>query len=496
MLGQCTVVVPTIGRPSLAVLLDALATASGPRPAELLVVDDRPAGEPLHVQRDGLPPVRVIRTGGGGPARARNLGWRTARTEWIAFLDDDVLPDPDWYERLADDLADLPGDVAGSQGRVRVPLPADRRPTDWERGTAGLATSSWITADLAYRRAALARVGGFDERFPRAFREDSDLALRIMDTGARLVRGQRGITHPVRPVDRWISLRVQAGNADDVLMRRLHGRDWRKRADAALGRRPQHTAITAAGVAALALAAARRPRTAALAAGAWLAGTAEFAWRRIAPGPRTRDEVTTMAVTSAAIPALATWHWLKGVVQHRRVQPWRGLPDLVLFDRDGTLVHDFPYNGDPAWVRPVDGAREALDRLRARGVRVGVVSNQSGVARGLITTEQVEACNARLEELLGPFDVIRYCPHGPDDGCACRKPAPGMVKDACAELGVDPARCVVIGDIGADVDAASAAGAVGILVPTPVTRKSEVAAAAHSVKTLAAGIENVLAGRW
>jgi HAD superfamily hydrolase (TIGR01662 family) len=496
MLGQCTVVVPTIGRPSLAVLLDALATASGPRPAELLVVDDRPAGEPLHVQRDGLPPVRVIRTGGGGPARARNLGWRTARTEWIAFLDDDVLPDPDWYERLADDLADLPGDVAGSQGRVRVPLPADRRPTDWERGTAGLATSSWITADLAYRRAALARVGGFDERFPRAFREDSDLALRIMDTGARLVRGQRGITHPVRPVDRWISLRVQAGNADDVLMRRLHGRDWRKRADAALGRRPQHTAITAAGVAALALAAARRPRTAALAAGAWLAGTAEFAWRRIAPGPRTRDEVTTMAVTSAAIPALATWHWLKGVVQHRRVQPWRGLPDLVLFDRDGTLVHDFPYNGDPAWVRPVDGAREALDRLRARGVRVGVVSNQSGVARGLITTEQVEACNARLEELLGPFDVIRYCPHGPDDGCACRKPAPGMVKDACAELGVDPARCVVIGDIGADVDAAAAAGAVGILVPTPVTRKSEVAAAARSVKTLAVGIENVLTGRW
>jgi HAD superfamily hydrolase (TIGR01662 family) len=168
----------------------------------------------------------------------------------------------------------------------------------------------------------------------------------------------------------------------------------------------------------------------------------------------------------------------------------------VLFDRDGTLVRDFPYNGDPAWVRPVDGAREALDRLRARGVRVGVVSNQSGVARGLITREQVEACNAQLAELLGPFDVIRYCPHGPDDGCACRKPAPGMVKDACAELGVDPARCVVIGDIGADVDAASAAGAVGILVPTPVTRKSEVAAAAHSVKTLAAGIEDVLAGRW
>src|SRR5918996_781044 len=140
MLAECTVVVPTIGRPSLGVLLDALAAMPGPRPAR----------------------------------------------------------------------------------------------------------SSWIAADLAYRRAALAAVGGFDERFPRAFREDSDLALRIMDTGGRLVRGRRWITHPVRPVDRWVSARVQAGNADDVLMRRLHGRGWRERADAPLGRRPGHLAVTAA----------------------------------------------------------------------------------------------------------------------------------------------------------------------------------------------------------------------------------------------------------
>src|SRR3954470_9973414 len=409
VLSDCTVVVPTIGRPSLDVLLDALATAAGPRPAELVLVDDRPTGVPLEPERPGLPPVRVVRTGGGGPAAARNLGWRTAHTSWIAFLDDDVVPDPDWYEKLADDLAALPADVAGTQGRVRVPLPEGRRPTDWERGTAGLTTSAWITADLAYRRAALAAVGGFDERFPRAFREDSDLALRVMDTGSTLTRGRRWTTHPVRPVDRWVSVRVQAGNADDVLMRRLHGPTWRERADAAVGRRPRHLAVNAAALAAPGLAAARRRGAAVLAAVGWAAGTAEFAWARIAPGPHDRAEVSTMLATSALIPPLATWHFLRGAVRHRAVTPWRGLPDLVLFDRDGTLVHDFPYNGDPAWVRPVDGAREALDRLRARGVRVGVVSNQSGVARGLITTEQVEACNARLEELLGPFDVIRYC---------------------------------------------------------------------------------------
>jgi HAD superfamily hydrolase (TIGR01662 family) len=243
-------------------------------------------------------------------------------------------------------------------------------------------------------------------------------------------------------------------------------------------------------------AAARRPRAAALAAAAWLAGTAEFAWARIASGPRTRDEVVTMILTSAAIPPLATWHWLKGVVRHRNVPAWRGLPDLVLFDRDGTLVHDVPYNGDPDQVRPVDGAEDALDRLRARGVRVGVVTNQSGVARGLITRAQVDACTARLSELLGPFDTVQVCPHGPDDGCACRKPAPGMVKAACAEVDVDPARCVVIGDIGADVEAAAAAGAVGIMVPTPVTRDEEIAAAGHRAATLSEAVDDVLAGRW
>jgi HAD superfamily hydrolase (TIGR01662 family) len=494
--GRCTVVVPTIGRPSLDVLLDALATSAGPRPAELVLVDDRPTGEPLCPERPGLPTVRVVRTGGGGPARARNLGWRTARTEWIAFLDDDVVPDPDWYSRLADDLAALPADAVGSQGRVRVPLPAERRPTDWERGTAGLATSSWITADLAYRRAALAAVGGFDERFPRAFREDSDLALRVLDTGGRLTRGERWITHPVRPVDRWVSVRVQAGNADDVLMRRLHGPTWRARADAALGRRPRHLVVTAAALGAVGLLAAGRPRAAGLAALGWLAGTAEFAWARIAPGPRDRDEVTTMLTTSALIPPLATWHFLRGAVQHRAVPPWRGLPDLVLFDRDGTLVHDVPYNGDPAEVRPVDGAREALDALRARGVRIGLVSNQSGVGRGMLTMQQVEAVNARVAELLGPFDTVQVCPHAPEDGCDCRKPAPGMVKAACAELDVDPARCVVVGDIGADVGAAEAAGAVGILVPTMVTLPVEVSAAAHRAATLTDAVDDVLAGEW
>jgi histidinol-phosphate phosphatase family protein len=148
-----------------------------------------------------------------------------------------------------------------------------------------------------------------------------------------------------------------------------------------------------------------------------------------------------------------------------------------LFDRDGTLVVDVPYNGDPELVRPVDGAREALDRLRAAGVSTALVSNQSGIARGLLTRAQVDAVNARLQELVGPLGPVFVCEHGPDDGCTCRKPAPGMVLDAAAALGVAPERCTVVGDIGADVGAARAAGARAVLVPTPVTRAEEVSQA-------------------
>ncbi|GAB2590734.1 HAD-IIIA family hydrolase [Microlunatus antarcticus] len=147
----------------------------------------------------------------------------------------------------------------------------------------------------------------------------------------------------------------------------------------------------------------------------------------------------------------------------------------VLFDRDGTLVHDVPYNADPDLVAPVDGAREVLDDLRRRGLGLGVVSNQSGIARGLITPAQLAAVNGRVDALLGPFGTWQVCPHGAADGCACRKPAPGMVLAAAAALGVEPADCVVIGDIGADVGAALAAGARAVLVPTPVTRAEEVA---------------------
>jgi histidinol-phosphate phosphatase family protein len=151
-----------------------------------------------------------------------------------------------------------------------------------------------------------------------------------------------------------------------------------------------------------------------------------------------------------------------------------------------------PYNGDPDRVRPVAGAREALDRVRAAGVPIGVVTNQSGIGRGLLTRGQVDAVNRRIEELLGPIGAWAICPHAPEAGCDCRTPRPGLIRAAARALGTTAARCVVIGDIGADVEAARAAGARAILVPTSVTLALEIAAAPVVARDLAAAVTSAL----
>ncbi|MFF3071891.1 HAD-IIIA family hydrolase [Kitasatospora sp. NPDC057904] len=142
----------------------------------------------------------------------------------------------------------------------------------------------------------------------------------------------------------------------------------------------------------------------------------------------------------------------------------------VLFGRDGTLLQDVSCNGDPALVLPMAGVRTALTALRGAGLAIGVLSNQPGVARGLIARHQVEAVQARAEFLLGPFDVWAVCPHGPKDGCPCRMPAPGLVAATCQALSLPPARVTVIASGGAVVAAALAAGAHAIRVPEAPSR--------------------------
>lgn len=505
-LTDVAIVIPTIGRPSLRALLDSLAESgrrTGLRVAEMYIVDDRPlvGQSALRVDDDDLPVAEVLCSGGRGPAAARNVGWRRSTSHWVAFLDDDVLVTAGWLRDLVDDLAAAGPAVAGSQGRITVPLPPSRRPNDWERGTAGLQTARWITADMAFRRDALVSVGGFDERFPRAFREDTDLALRMLDAGFELISGRRRTIHPVRPSRWWASVKQQRGNADDALMQRLHGPTWRQRAAAPLGRRPQHLATTALVVLAVGATVANRRRIAGAAAVGWLVSTADFARQRIAPGPRDIAELVRMVTTSIAIPPAACWFWVAGVFEHSAAKPLShgaapDLPAAVLIDRDGTIVRDVPYNGDPDLVVPMPGAQQALSRIRRAGIPIVVISNQSGVGRGLISAASVAAVNERIEKMLGPFDAWLVCPHVDADACGCRKPQPGLVHQAAQHLGVRADRCVVIGDIGSDMAAALAAGASGILVPTGATLPAEIDAAPMSAGTLEQAVDAVLAGAW
>jgi glycosyltransferase involved in cell wall biosynthesis len=322
-MNQVDIVIPTIGRPSLTDLLKSIGEARGSFRGDVIVVDDRKNTSeelPLNdVPERVRERIRVIQSGGRGPAVARNLGWQSSGAEWVAFLDDDVRVEGDWLDALYDDIAGAESYDGGVQGNVRVPMPADRKPTDWERNVAGLEQSFWITADMVYRRSVLEETGGFDPRFPRAYREDADLALRVLDKGYRIYKGRRRIEHPVRAGDFWVSVRLQAGNADDALMRALHGANWRERAKSGRGRFPLHLLTVGLALGAGTAAALRRPAAAAILGAAWAAATAEFAWRRIEPGPRTPDEIAKMTATSAIIPFAAVYHRARGMAQLPRM---------------------------------------------------------------------------------------------------------------------------------------------------------------------------------
>jgi histidinol-phosphate phosphatase family protein len=132
----------------------------------------------------------------------------------------------------------------------------------------------------------------------------------------------------------------------------------------------------------------------------------------------------------------------------------------VFLDRDDTLIIDPGYLDDADKVRLVPGTLDALERLQAAGLRLVVTSNQSGVARGLIAPDQIQAIQERLCQLLVGvrIDGFEYCFHHPDDGCGCRKPSPEMILRASRRLDLDPPRSVMVGDRESDVGAGNAAG--------------------------------------
>ena len=151
---------------------------------------------------------------------------------------------------------------------------------------------------------------------------------------------------------------------------------------------------------------------------------------------------------------------------------------LIILDRDGVLNEDsdaFVKSVDE-WI-PLTGSAEAVARLRKAGHTVTVATNQSGLARGYFTLADLEAMHAKMTALAeqqgGSFAHIAFCPHGPDDGCDCRKPLPGLIRQAEEALGIPAEGAWMVGDSIRDLEAGLAAGCQVALVRTGKGRSSE-----------------------
>jgi D-glycero-D-manno-heptose 1,7-bisphosphate phosphatase len=177
---------------------------------------------------------------------------------------------------------------------------------------------------------------------------------------------------------------------------------------------------------------------------------------------------------------------------------------FVVLDRDGTIIVEKHYLADPDAVELIEGAGVALRRLAGLGLGLVVVTNQSAVGRGLVDLERLAAIHARMESLLADEGVrlagIYACPHHPDEACGCRKPRTALVERAARELGFEPRRAFVVGDMASDVDLGRAVGATTVLVRTGHGERASEAGAArahHVVADLAeaaALIERLVGG--
>jgi GT2 family glycosyltransferase len=311
-----SVVVPTCGRPELlrrclaAVCDQSLAGAR----YEVIVVDDRPRLLTAYIVamsqgRAGPLLVYLPNHGRHGPAAARNLGWRAARSGLVAFTDDDTVADADW---LREGLAALDSDTGALCGRVVVPLPS--LPSDYERDANRLELSEFVTANCFCRKTVLERAGGFDERFRMAWREDSDLHFRLLDMGVRVGHApQSVVVHPVRPAPWGVSLLQQRKIMFDALLQKKHPRHYR------LKIRPHprwdYHATLALLLAAGGGLAADSAAVAALASAGWLGLTVRLCRRRLAGTSRRWPHVAEMVVTSALIPPYAEFWRAAGVLR-------------------------------------------------------------------------------------------------------------------------------------------------------------------------------------
>jgi D-glycero-D-manno-heptose 1,7-bisphosphate phosphatase len=170
------------------------------------------------------------------------------------------------------------------------------------------------------------------------------------------------------------------------------------------------------------------------------------------------------------------------------------LHPAVFLDRDGTLMEEAHYCGDPARVRVIADVPAGLRQLKDAGYRLVIITNQSGIGRGYYTVADYEAVQARLFELLGEglIEATYFSPESPETPSPLRKPAPGMVLAAARDLGLDLARSWFVGDKAIDVQCGRNAGVRAILVQTGYGRTEDATGAEFVAKDFASAVAFVL----
>jgi glycosyltransferase involved in cell wall biosynthesis len=314
-------VVPTCNRPDLLErCLAALVNQQfDPTRFEILIVDDGPSDATRAVVEKWMAQTATVgprifyipSDGPHGPAAARNRGWHAARGTVIAFTDDDTIPYPDW---LAKGLAAFDGAAQVVRGRIVMPLAG--LPTDYERDAKGLETAEFVTANCFCLKRVLEDLGGFDERFRYAWREDSDLHFRLLQADVDIRQAPEAVVeHPIRPARWGVSISQQKKIQFDALLYKKHPRLYRERIRASA--RWDYYAIVACLFAMVAALVWRQPATGLVAGACWFLLTARFCLQRLHGTIMSASHILEMIVTSAVIPPLAVFWRLVGIARFR-----------------------------------------------------------------------------------------------------------------------------------------------------------------------------------
>jgi GT2 family glycosyltransferase/uncharacterized membrane protein YqaE (UPF0057 family) len=321
---QISVVVPTCGRAELLnrCLAALVSQEFDPDRYEIIIVDDSPSAATKKIVEmwacrmsdRGLAVVYIPNHGPHGPAAARNRGWQAARSDIIAFTDDDTVPTAQWLKLGLEAFGESRDEADAIWGSIEMPL--STAPTDYERDAKHLETAEFVTANCMCRRPILMEVGGFDERFRFAWREDSDFYFNLLDHNARIRHVPSAVViHPVRPAPWGVSISQQKKILFDALLYKKHPQRYRQKIRAT-PRWDYYLIVLSLLVAPIA-ALAGAGMLATISGAIWLGMTAWLFAKRMQGTTKTFSHVAEMLLTSILIPPLAVYWRMVGALRFR-----------------------------------------------------------------------------------------------------------------------------------------------------------------------------------